>query len=706
MRGRDFERRLAELLRAPVAGWSSADKAAAVARHLDGLRANGTAMRFEARFEPFVPGRRPDDEAAYPGLGSSEHVGLYNPARAPSDHLKLLLRCAGEGRASSGLPPNAVALATIALVDENDDTTGTLEGWTRRDVTGLLVAAGAPPAPVPGAIYPALQLDLAVNDVFAPPSNVDAERWLGFQRLFHQRFRVVLDVEIDGARIAGDEILVDIYDERAFGSLYRRLLETLLEFDTDRQRQGARAGCQLTTANHPWFPVLYIGSQKARLYMESVAADLVAQGRALTDPGWLLRIGLYLELLTAFGVVEAVRDEIDLLTAAERDAFENNPAFGEIRNRVDVQSWRAVWDMREIGLTRRGAPGAANLLRKKRATFAFLQAHHADLKHAIELAGANFHNAQETWHRVFRDAERAVLQTSRDAFPELFELPAAAREFALWHESGSVGGVRVVPRRLTEMFGDQDGVFPSACRQYRASMNHVAEWASSHGLMEYIGDECIPPSASLLEAHISRQRLLFDRLQRRDGFAGSLEVRHEDGDEAIVDRDTILRRLQEIGILSALTADELGIIADGVRPILLGHLERIIIQGREGSSLFILQEGELEVIEHSATGDRQLAVLAPPAIVGELAFLLDEPRGATVRAVNHAVVLEIGAGRLRPFVEARPQVIDALTSLLKERRRDNASDSRRLRARIRRTIFAGSEVPPAPLPRSVGSAGG
>jgi CRP-like cAMP-binding protein len=282
-----------------------------------------------------------------------------------------------------------------------------------------------------------------------------------------------------------------------------------------------------------------------------------------------------------------------------------------------------------------------------------------------------------------------VLQTNRDAFPELFELPAAAREFALWHEHGTVGRVRVVPKRLTALFGDQDGVFPSACRQYRASMNEVAEWAHGNGLMDYAGEECIPPSASLFEAHISRQPLLLSRLQRRDGFAGSLDVQHEDAEDTIVDRDTILARLGEIGILSALTADELAVLAEGVRPIVLGHLERIMIQGREGSSLFVLHDGQLEVIARNGKGDRQLAVLSPPAVVGELAFLLDEPRSATVRAVEQAVVLEIGACRLRPVVESRPEVLDALTGLLEERRRGNATDPRTLRARIRRTIFAG-----------------
>jgi CRP-like cAMP-binding protein len=224
-------------------------------------------------------------------------------------------------------------------------------------------------------------------------------------------------------------------------------------------------------------------------------------------------------------------------------------------------------------------------------------------------------------------------------------------------------------------------------------MNHVASWALAHGLMEYTGTDCIPPSASLLEAHISNRPSLFARLQWRDGFAGSLEVRHETQEALVVDREAALDSLQHVGLLSALTVDELRSLAEGVRPIALGHLDRIIIQGREGSSLFILHDGTLEVIARNGARERQLAVLNPPAVVGELAFLLDEPRSATVRALEQAVVLEISAARLRPFVEARPALLDALTALLDERRRRNSEpiSSAGLRDRVRRAIFANSD---------------
>ena len=42
-------------------------------------------------------------------------------------------------------------------------------------------------------------------------------------------------------------------------------------------------------------------------HMRAIVGDLIEQKRMLTDPAWLLRVGLYLELLTCLGIFEAVR---------------------------------------------------------------------------------------------------------------------------------------------------------------------------------------------------------------------------------------------------------------------------------------------------------------------------------------------------------------------------------------------------------------
>ena len=52
-------------------------------------------------------------------------------------------------------------------------------------------------------------------------------------------------------------------------------------------------------------------------------------------------------------------------------------------------------------------------MKKRTTTLKFLHAHHEDLKNAVELAGVNIHNSQETWHRVFRDAEAGGIENER-----------------------------------------------------------------------------------------------------------------------------------------------------------------------------------------------------------------------------------------------------------------------------------------------------
>src|ERR1700753_2108049 len=114
-------------------------------------------------------------------------------------------------------------------------------------------------------------------------------------------------------------------------------MEPLLALDTARQGSRRKVG------NHPWFPVLQIGSDKAALYTQALVHGIAGSGRHLSDPGWLMRVGLYLEFLTFLGIVEAVKDDVgDLLSPDERHAFEFSADFRELRERIDAEAWRTV----------------------------------------------------------------------------------------------------------------------------------------------------------------------------------------------------------------------------------------------------------------------------------------------------------------------------------------------------------------------------
>jgi CRP-like cAMP-binding protein len=478
----------------------------------------------------------------------------------------------------------------------------------------------------------------------------------------------------------------------------------------DTERQARRSGLDsLDHAYHPWFPILRIGSDKAALYTRALLEDVVYKKRHLTDPRWLMRVGLYLEFLTCLGIFEAVKAEVgDLLTPAERSAFESSPFFAEIRRRLNPRAWRKVWQLKDIVFPRFGAPttgpvSAMNLLQKRRATLAFLNVHHQDLKHAIELAGANVHNAQETWHRVFRDAERAVLRITPLAFPELAYLNPPVKNFVLWHQKGKLAlpGLKWLPKQFSALFGDQDGLFASACNQYRTSMNEVAEWAKQCHLMDYTGNECVPMKASLLQAYMGDQQTLLERLQRRDGYSGHIDVEAELPEELRVPTEQIYALLTEVPIFEMLSEDERLQLARTARMIILGPMERIIIQGREGSSLFLVGEGRLEALVRQADGtDQVVNIVKRGDVIGEISLLTGEPRSATVRAIEGAVVYEIGKHQYEPIIRARPQLVEELSAIMEKRIEDIRKhreayeaglETSSLSQRIRRFFFGNTD---------------
>jgi hypothetical protein len=665
-----YTRELQNLLRMEVDDLSPPEKVALVRRQA--LLYEQDRTRFDVRiaFAPFVPGRRSRDEMRYPGLGSSEAIGILGGIAR--DTIVLLYRLSRAGQPAAELPAGARLLATLHHLDRRGGATLILPGWQRRPVEARRQSEDVanPLVSEPGATPEAWALQLDVEEIFGPLRGDATDGPFGFRSMFFERFRLDLELEQGGTTIASDSFEFEVYDESRFGSLYSRIANELIPFDMQRQLDEAGVREPLSVAFHPWFPVLCIGMEKADLYMKAIRGDVALEKRMLTDPAWLLRVGLYLELLTCLGIVQAVKNEKDLLTPAERAIYMSAPEYAEVRKRVDARAWCAVWDMRQVALTRTPGfdipVGVTNLLRKRSATLGFLHAHHEDLKQAIQLAGPNLVNAQETWMRVFRDAERAVLKMNRDAFPELSCLNERLRSFVLWHRQGSLAGL-AVPAMFAGPFGDQDGLFPSACRQYRASMNHVAEWAAERDLMEYTGKECVPESVSLLENYLLENHARLDRLQRRDGYQGTLDVVERGEQERSLPLDEVAQMIGRISLFQVLTRDEVERVAQRARPISLGPSERIIVQGRKGSSLFVVYEGELEVVARDGANEDVVAQLGRGAIVGEMAFLTGQSRSATVRAIEAATVLEIAAADLEPVVRARPVILDDLTRLMEER---------------------------------------
>jgi CRP-like cAMP-binding protein len=333
-----------------------------------------------------------------------------------------------------------------------------------------------------------------------------------------------------------------------------------------------------------------------------------------------------------------------------------------------------------------------NLIRKETANLAFLEAHHDDLKQAIELAGPNLESSQQTWHRVFRDAERAVLSASHGVFPEFRHLGAAPYAFVLWHQKGrfSLPAAGLLPSWLTATFGDRDGLYPTAARRYRESMNEVAEHARRQDLMDYAGEECIPRSASLIEARLDREDERFSMLQAADGYGPALEATRQHLASAAPDGvDVVASLLRTVEIFEPLTVSEIWRLAYQGERRTFGPGDAVLRQGQPAAALYIVERGTVEVITRQVD-DSELPVdrMGPGDVFGEYSLLTGQETSATVRAVDQVVVHTISKSALQPIIEARPEVVVELSVLLANRRGNRQSRSEDY-------LFGSSEPPNA-----------
>jgi len=112
-----------------------------------------------------------------------------------------------------------------------------------------------------------------------------------------------------------------------------------------------------------------------------------------------------------------------------------------------------------------------------------------------------------------------------------------------------------VPAAIGRLLAEEDGLFASACVQYRESMNDVADWAKARGLVDHTGDECVPATVSLFEAHehVPPRVAL---LQRRDGL-GVVEAEPAER-PPLEDAEALLR---EVPILTMTRGAVLGAMA-------------------------------------------------------------------------------------------------------------------------------------------------
>jgi small-conductance mechanosensitive channel/CRP-like cAMP-binding protein len=125
--------------------------------------------------------------------------------------------------------------------------------------------------------------------------------------------------------------------------------------------------------------------------------------------------------------------------------------------------------------------------------------------------------------------------------------------------------------------------------------------------------------------------------------------------------------LRQQPLFKALPDEQLDALLPRGKVLHFGHGEKLIQQGDEGDSMFILVEGAANVLVEHNGSPRKVAHLKSGDCFGEMSLLTGERRSASVVAESDCEVVEIGKPVLARSLKEHPNLLNQLSELLARR---------------------------------------
>lgn len=106
--------------------------------------------------------------------------------------------------------------------------------------------------------------------------------------------------------------------------------------------------------------------------------------------------------------------------------------------------------------------------------------------------------------------------------------------------------------------------------------------------------------------------------------------------------------------------------------------ESLVKEGDTSNSMYWVQSGTLRLFKKKGAGFIELGVVHSGEVVGEMSFLDNQPRSASVEALQPCDIVEIPRGKFDEFVAAQPTWMKSLISTLVKRLRTTNNRVREL----------------------------
>ncbi len=146
-------------------------------------------------------------------------------------------------------------------------------------------------------------------------------------------------------------------------------------------------------------------------------------------------------------------------------------------------------------------------------------------------------------------------------------------------------------------------------------------------------------------------------------------------DEKARDEKTRSKRLhaiERLDLFQALTPDELAQVATHLRYAPFAKGETIVKQGSIAASLYILSQGDVEVLAHGEPERggpaKSVATIHAPSFFGEMGLMTGEPRTADVVARTDVECYRLDKDDFERIVVERPEIAEQISGTLAHRR--------------------------------------
>jgi small-conductance mechanosensitive channel/CRP-like cAMP-binding protein len=130
----------------------------------------------------------------------------------------------------------------------------------------------------------------------------------------------------------------------------------------------------------------------------------------------------------------------------------------------------------------------------------------------------------------------------------------------------------------------------------------------------------------------------------------------------------MMAELRQVDFLHNLRDEELRLLLPSVALQKFGAGEIIVREGDEGTSLYIIRSGEVEVVAHT-NGAHEVHIrnLRRPTFFGEMALMTGEPRTATIRAHTDAELLELSREGFLELFKSHPEAAARMSEIIASR---------------------------------------